>query len=461
MLTPNDVTELVHDQLYPLFRQERERLDRIDKWLGSEQEPLKLPPRSTAEQQNLRDLARTPWLGLVAASTSQAMVVDGYRSPDQRDNSTAWSIWERNDFDAKQVSIHHAANAYGYCYGKALPGTINGEDRARLTAIDPSQMVAVYADPIDDDWPMYALQGEPRGDAWLMRLYDDEYEYFVSVGVGGDKVEYVEWREHGVGVCPIVRYAPVMDLRGRAIGEVEPYITLAERLNKNTHDRLMAQHYNSWKIRYATGIDLGAGLIPPTPDSSAQEWADYQAELNRRRIQLGQSDMLVARDEKTKFGTLDETPLEGFVKVDESDRETLAAVSQTPTTTLTGQVANLSADAIAELRAGWIQKVNERKRGMGKSHAQLLRIGAHIEGDDAAANDFRSKTTWADTGVQSLSQAADAYGKIATMLGVPAQALWSLIPGVEKADVDEWKAIAAEGDALTGLAGLLEQQSAD
>jgi hypothetical protein len=460
VLSQSDVRELTHDRLYPLFRAERERINGLDLWLGSEQEQLRLPANATREQKDLRDLARTPWLTLVTASTVQGLVVNGYRSPDQRENSTAWEIWERNDFDAKQVAIHHAAIGYGYAYGKAMPGVINGERHARLTAVDPSRAVAVYADPVDDEWPLYVLQGEPRGNTWLMTLTDETHEHIVSMSADGAEVDYVEWREHGVGVCPYVRYAPRMDLRGRALGEVEPNITLAKRLNRNVHDRLEVQRYNSWKVRYASGIDLAKDLPEPGADASVEQWAEYRAEIERRRIKLGQSDMLIAGDHDTKFGTLDETPLEGFVKVDESDRETLAAVTQTPATTLTGKVSNLSADAIAEIRSGLEQKQKQDQKGLGKSHAQLLRLGAHIEGDEAAASDFRSRIQWADTGIRSLAQAADALGKLSQMLGVPAQSLWSMIPGVEQADVDEWIAVAEQGDALTNLTTLLERQAA-
>ena len=460
MLSQSDVIELVRDRLYPLFKAERERLAWLDLWMHWEHEPIDLPANASREQRNLRDLARTPWLGLVVASTSQAQVVDGFRSPDQLENSTAWAIWERNRFGAKQHPIHYAANGYGYCYGKAVPGEINGERRARLTAVDPSHAIAVYADELEDEWPAYVLHGRPYGSTWLMKLYDDEYEYIVSVGSDGGDVEFIEWRQHAVGVTPFVRYAPFQDLKGRAVGEVEPFINLAKRLNKNVHDRLLAQHYNSWKIRTASGIDLGKGLKEPGPDSSPDEWARYAAEIEKRRIRLGQSDMLVARDPNTKFSTLDETPLEGFVRVDESDQKTLAAVSQTPITAF-AELSNVSADTIAEIRNGWAQKVAMRCAGMADGHAQLLRLGAHIEGDDAAANDFRSRITWQDLQIRSLSQAADGLGKIAQMLQVPVQALWPLIPGVEKADVDEWKQIAAEGDALTGLAGLLNEQAAD
>jgi hypothetical protein len=459
MLSQADANELVHDQLYPLFRQERERINTIDLWLGSEHEPLRLPNTATREQMDLRDLARTPWLNLVTASTVQGLIVNGYRSPDQRENSTAWQIWERNDFDARQVAIHRAAIGYGYAYGKAMPGVINGERHARLTAVDPSRAVAVYADPVDDEWPIYVLQGEPRGDSWLMTLTDETHEHIVSLGADGDKVEYVEWREHGVGVCPYVRYAPRMDLRGRAWGEVEPNITLAKRLNRNVHDRLEVQRYNSWKVRYASGVDLAKDLPEPGPDASVEAWAAYRAEIERCRIKLGQSDMLIAGDHDTKFGTLDETPLEGFVKVDESDRETLAAVTQTPATTLTGKVSNLSADAIAEIRSGLEQKQKQDQKGLGKSHAQLLRLAAHIEGDEAAASDFRSRIQWADTGIRSLAQAADALGKLSQMLGVPPKALWPMIPGVEQADVDEWLTMADDADVLAGLTGLLGAQA--
>lgn len=458
MLSQGEVRELVHDRLLPLFIAERGRLSTIDLWLGAEQEQLHLPRGANREQRDLRDLSRTPWLGLVAATTTQAQLVDGYRSPTQKagDNSTAWDIWERNDFDWRQVAIHHATNSYGYAYGKAMPGIINGEKRAKLTAVDPSHMIAVYADDIEDEWPMYALQGRLGSGPSLLRFIDEQSEHFVSVS--GDKVEYVEERIHDVGVCPVVRYAPMLDLRGRAIGEVEPFITVAKRMNKNVHDRLLAQHYTSWKIRTATGIDLTKGLAEPTSTSTPEEWAAYFSEIERRRLKLSQSDMLVAEDKDTKFATLDETPLDGFVRVDENERETLAAVSQTPVTTF-GKISNVSADTVAEIRHGWAGKVELRKRGLGKAHAQLLRIGAFIEGDDAGADDFRSRVTWQDTSVNSISQAADAFGKMATMLGVPPRALWGRIPGVEKADVDEWVEMADSGDALAGLSGLLDAQA--
>jgi hypothetical protein len=40
-----------------------------------------------------------------------------------------------------------------------------------------------------------------------------------------------------------------------------------------------------------------------------------------------------------------------------------------------------------------------------------------------------ARVSWQDMSVRSLSQAVDAYGKAAQMLGVPEQALWHVGSG--------------------------------
>ena len=52
--------------------------------------------------------------------------------------------------------------------------------------MDPSHAITVYADELEDEWPMFALHGRPAGSSWLMKLYDDETEYILSVGAAGE-----------------------------------------------------------------------------------------------------------------------------------------------------------------------------------------------------------------------------------------------------------------------------------
>lgn len=453
MLNPSTAVDLVKSSLLPGWEAEKERLDRIDRWYRWEQEPITLPRKATLELRQLAELSRVPWLSLVVTATAQAMYVDGYRSQldpaggsmRDREVSPPWRTWMANGMDRRQIAVHRAMLAYGYSFMKVLPGVdpMTSEPQSVMRGVSPRKMYALWDDPAEDDWPRYAMHvvESHRTSGHLARVYDDEAEYTVRIE-DGSKVEMVGAPNvHGAGVCPVVRYSNMLDLDGRTPGEVEPFIPAAARINKTAYDRMLTQHFASWKVRTV------AGMAQPDDDETA----------NRKKLQLRQDDILVAEDPDTKFGTLDETSLEGFIAAHRSDVETLAAVSQTPTHELTGQMANLSAEALAAARASLNQKVTERQKSAGSSHAQALRLAASLLGDDDYAADVTGRVTWQDMEIRSMSQAVDALVKAATM-GIPLPALWGRIPGVEKSDVDEWIKMAEQGDPIRQMQAQLDRQ---
>ncbi|HLR84799.1 MAG TPA: phage portal protein, partial [Nocardioidaceae bacterium] len=265
--------------------------------------------------------------------------------------------------------------------------------------------------------------------------------YYLWQG-DGERIQFIEDRVHGMGVCPIVRYANQLDLEGRAPGEVEPLIPLAARINKTDYDRMLAQHYNSWKVRYATNLEE-----PPTSE-----------EAERIKLKLRQSDILTGEGE-TQFGTLDETPLEGFIQAHDSDLEALGAASQTPVTAF-GKLINVSAEGLLEARTSLYARRDERQMLFGDSHTATLRLAAHAEGRAEDADDFEMTLKWADTEARTLNQAVDALGKAANMLGVPQEMLWNKIPGVDLTEVESWREYREEHptpDDITAQA--LERQT--
>jgi len=445
MMQRQAVVELVRDSLFPKWQEEKDRLDRIDRWYRWQADEIKLPRRATPELRRLAEMSKVPWLGLVVSSASQCMYVDGYRTPlDHTDVDTKmsppWKTWHANGMDQRQIAVHRAALAYGYSFVKVLPGQDHEGKRSVLRGVSPRRAFAVYADPAEDDWPMYAIQVEkaPKG-GHLIKFYDDADLHYVSIDSVGAKPEWIDVETHDAGVCPFVRFANMLDLDGRCDGEVEPFIPAAARINKTSFDRMLTQHFSSWKIRTV------AGMAQPDDEEAA----------NRKKLELRQDDLLVAEDPDTRFGTLDETPLNGFIDSWRSDIEALAAVTQTPTHALTGQLINLSAEALAASRAGLTQKVTERQKSFGKSHVQTLRLAAQLEGRDEYAQDVFGRVTWQDMEIRSIAQAVDALGKAAQMLMIPPKALWGRIPGVEKSDVDEWEKMAEQADPLTDMANKL------
>ncbi len=443
MLNRTDAVELVNDHLLPALRSERQRLDHIDAWYRWRHEDPVIPRQATPELRALLELARTPWLGLVVTKVAQSMYVDGYRSPESNDDLPPWRLWQRNDLDGRQIAVHRAMLAYGSAYLTVLPG-VDGFDQpmAVMRGVSPRKMLAFYADPAEDDWPMYALRMEPQGTAWMLRLYDDEAVHFLGIEDGDTR--YIEPQPHGVGVCPVVRFANQLDLEGRADGEVEPFIALAKRIDRTAFDRLLTQYSSSWKVRTI------AGMAEP----------DDEEDANRKKLQLRQDDILVAEDPDTKFGSLPETPLDGFIRAYESDIKTLAAASQTPVHDMVGDLVNLNAEALAAARSSLDAKVAERKKAAGKFWDQSLKLASRVAGDLDAATDALAHVTWADTSVRSLAEAADAYGKMATMLGIPVQGLWPMIPGVSRSDVEEWKTLAEQGGGIEALMRELAGQTA-
>lgn len=437
VFSPPDVTgpklaEYISNEVYPKWYREKLRLDKISGWMdGKQPYAVKVGPRDI-EKRSLLDLSRSPWLGLAVSIYAQAMYVDGYRSPDRRDNSSAWSIWNANNFAAHQISVHRAAIGFGYSFVRVLPGEdFMGNAMPVIRGVSPKRIFAMYEDPVGDDFPTWALEWMPDNKTW--RWYDDQmFHEFENPNVDG-KFKYVRSVEHNVGVCPIVRYVNQMDLDGRCIGDVEPVIAVAARIDKTDYDRMLVQHYNSWKVRTATGL----------------EQADDDASRGDDKRKLAQEDILVSSDPNVTFGSLPETNMAPFIAAHESDVESLASMLQLPSHLFTGKVVNVSAEALAASRAQTTQKLLEKQTSMGVSHGRMLRLASAIAGDSVAASDFNSRVSWQDVEVRSLAQAADAYGKIAQQLGVPKEFLWRFIPGFDATDVQEMRDMVLDTDPLT------------
>lgn len=431
----SDVLELANEVLIPGWQQQRRTLDVIDKWHRWEPDALrdKIPNYATSEHRNLAKISETPFLSLVVTTVAQQLVAETFRSARGVEMDRVIAPWLRNRMHSRQRAVYRGALAYGYSYATAMPGDSGAVIRGR----SPRDLYAVYGDVVEDEYPMYYLLVK-GGHKYVV---DEEAVYIL--GDDNGRVEYIEDRRHNAGVAPAVRYSNQIDLEGRTPGEVEPYVQVAARIDKTTYDRMVNQHFNSWKVRTATGLDM-----PTDP-----------AERERVKLLLRQGDILTG-EEGVQFGTLDETSSDSLIKATDEDVKLLAVVTQTPVHALTGDLVNLSADAIAESRAMADLKVNERKVGFGDSNEQLLRLAAHIEGRAEDAADFSLRTDWADLQSRSMSQAADALGKMATMLKIPVELLWDRIPTVTPEIAKSWREYKeAHPSAEEQLAAALNEQS--
>jgi hypothetical protein len=425
-----DATTLI-ERLFKEFEAERERLELIDDWYRGKQPVPAKPRTATREYQFAQDRSRTPLLGLIVSSLSQASFVDGYRAPRSADEDPGWTIWQANGMDAKQIPIHRGAFAHGQSFVKTLPGQLNGAKMPVVTGHSARSMYAEFQDPALDEWPVHVIEGKPTAGGWHLSLIDDERTWRFGKDSTTGKFEYIDELPHDMGVCPVTRMPNLLDLDGRVMGEVEPFIPVASRIDQTTFDRLMVQRAASWKVRYI------AGMAKPDDSISA----------DAKKLELRQDDILIAENPATKFGTLDETPLDGFDKARDSDLILMSVVSQLPPQTF-GQVANLSADALALAQSALSRKLGERHTVLGEQHEQWLRLATGWAGFEV---DVKAQVKWRDVESRSVAQLADAFGKVAQMLNFPAEILWDKLPFLNQTDVEEAKRLIKSGDSLQQL----------
>jgi hypothetical protein len=444
-MTPNEAVA-TGKRLLAVRKDEQARLQRIADYLCGKHASVYVPKGAQAEYHWLIERAKVNILPLVVTVVAQNMYVDGYRQAKQDDNAAPWKAWQANRMDARQHGIHRAVLSYGAAYAVVLPG----KPLPVITPFSPRRMTAVYADPVNDEWPIFAiedsLQNTRTGKRRVVRVYDDQARYSMTGKPDGSELT-MESRnavmEHGLGVCPVVRYVNTQDLDGDGVlGEVEPLITTQDQLNMTTFNLLMAQQYAAFRQRWVTGM-------APPQDSKGNPIEPFRSRVD---------GLFVGEDADTKFGEFGQTDLTGYLKSREDTIRHIATMSQVPPYHLLGALVNLSAEALAAARDGLDRKIDERESLCGESHEQLLRLVGHASGDKEAWEDTSAQVVWRDTSARSLAQTVDALGKLVTMLGVPPQELWEKIPGITQTDVVRWKKTAEQGDAMHRLDGIIEKQ---
>lgn len=446
VMTPDEAVEAVQTN-FERWESNHEKMSMLDRWHRNTLNDEDLPhlPRTTEEYRQLRQMSLSPWGRLLVDLMVQFLYVDGYRD-DQGQSMPAWDVWQANLLDDRQARVHEGAAALGLSYVKVLPGRdrLTMSRMPQIKGMSARKSIALYEDPANDEWPRLFLTGEKRKvgdvDGHRFELVDDAATYTVDRTSGTD-AKVVSTVRHGVGVCPVIRFAPRMDIEGRAVGEIEPVINVMRRLNQTTFDRLIVQRFGAWVVRWATGLE------EPSPEEG-----ETAAEVRQAmKLRLSIEDILVSEGPETKFGALQGTDMRPYTEATVAEARAFAAITQTPPHALLGEMTNLSAEALTAAEMGHKRKVDQAKQALGESWEQVFRLAAHIQGDRQGAAAWDAQVRWRDTESRSLAQVADALGKLAQMLQVPPQALWERIPGVTQTDVEAWKAMAADSDMLARL----------
>lgn len=427
-----------------ILERDSDRLNRIDRYFTGDHDLPYMPDAAEVEYRLLADKCVTNWCPNLVGVPAQALFVDNFRRRDvaassRIGKSVEMSHWQASRMDARQAAIYRSALEFGHAF--TVTEKVKGKILTR--GLSPRKTVALYEDPATDLVPVGALYraSRPSGDKPGRLIYWDSRFRYDLLYTDPEHIRAITKPTlHGASECPVTRFAAYVDLEGKTWGVVEPLMPVQDRINQTVFDLLVAQTYTSFNVRTATGmappmkmVRNEDGTLVPLLDASGNPVPDRQF--------LNASRWMYAADPDVKFGTLPAGDLTGFIAAVEMAIKHLSALSQTPPHFLLGQIANISAEALQAAETALSRKVEEFRHGFGESWERVFRLAAEIGGDKTAATDDFGEVIWRDMGASSLAQSADALGKFADSLEIPKEGLWTRVPGVTQAEIDEWHRI--------------------
>lgn len=433
-----DLVERLNGELSRDLEPRAGRLGKVQRYLLGDHDMPYMPRGCKTEYIHLAKRSITNWLPLVPDTYVKGLILDGFRASGAGENSPAWEYWQANGMDARQTVVHRGALEYGTSYLLVLPG----KPVPVMRPVSPLRGAAWYADS-DDEFPEVAIRrkGKTADGTLLLEAFDAENVYTFAKPSDSINFKLVSTEAHHLGVTPIIRFRDRLD--GDAEGIVRPLIKLNDRVNEVVFATLIAMQYASFRQRWATGLS-----VPTDDDGNPVE--PFEAAVDR---------LWVTESEGAKFGDFSQTEIAGHLNLYNSTVRTLAAVAQISPNLLTGDLVNLSAEALAQLESQTQGKLAEYEQVFGEAWESGFRLAAKAAGDKEGAQDMSAQVRWRDTEARSLATTVDALGKLAQMLEVPVEALWEKVPGVTEQDVLYWRSLRDQQDMLGSLAAELNRQT--
>jgi len=424
------------------------RLGLVANYLRGAHRLAYMPKGAKAEFKRTAEKAVTNWLPLVSDIYSDSLHVDGYRAAKASDNSKAWDYWQANGLDARQSIAIRGALEHGAAYVLVLPSVGSSPQIKPLAAL---RSYAFFEDE-DDEYPvwfLYRVGNSALGDGRLYDLYDDTNVYRLKVpSDSSDGMTIVDTSAHNMPVCPVVRFRNRLD--GEAVGIIAPLITLQDRVNEIVFTLMIALQYASFRQRWATGL-----VVPTVPvlDDDGNETGEerpiepFESAVNR---------LWVSDSTDTSFGDFAQTETSGHLLAYNDSVKTLAALAQISPGVLTGDIVNVSADALAQMESSTQRRIGAYETIFGEAWEQVFTLAALAAGD---AIDETAQVRWRDTEARSLESVAKALSILVTDLKVPAEEVWEKIPTATDQDIIRWKAAASKPDSVALLTEALTRNA--
>ncbi|MCF0087156.1 MULTISPECIES: phage portal protein [unclassified Streptomyces] len=316
-----------------------------------------------------------------------------------------------------------------------VPGT-RGQRRAglRLWSDGSDEFATLFVKPLNGrPATAYRRQRKVNGGQWVERTTGLRRSEQTDLGIP-------------IGEVPMVEIANRARLHGDPESEIASVAPLQDGVNTLWAHLFTGADFAALPQRVVLGMDK------PVKDIVDPETGDIIGEEDVPLGQYSKARLLWLSKEGAQIAQYTAADLDSYLKVIETCVRHIAAQTRTPPQYLLGEMANIAADALEAAESGLVAKAMDKQLHFGADLREVMRLEALAAGDRARAESLAmGKVVWRDAQFRSVAQYADALTKYKA-IGVPDEALWRMIPGVEPEQVEEWVRLRDEQAAAAATA---------
>ena len=398
------MAELI-DRLCKVLDDRHDDLERESEYYEGELPRLILPDRTLPSYRAIVSQARSPWAELVIDAAAERMAVTGFRviTPDRGDtdveaDTLAWDIWQASQGTmwsqaGFQTMLLHGASYLLVEEGPDLPllSFESPEVAATLTAPGGRGTTAAIKRWHEDDLDV-AVVWTPQEAETFVR---NRTRHGASWELSG-----IQMTTNRTGMVPMFVMKNKPDLTGDYASDLDSLYHTIDRATQSLADRITTQFFASTMVRYLIGVS-------PELDEDGNPTAST--------LKMATDKLLLIEDPEAKAGALPASDLRQFVDVSRSDISALAAISRLPSFLLSGDLVNVSAEALRSLLQGLESRVAQRQVWAAPALSQGMRLALRLAGDTRVDDPrCRVEPIWAPIIPPDIGATAQAASTLVT-----------------------------------------------
>lgn len=389
-----------------------------------------LADRTLPAYRQIVDQSRTPWAALVVDQAAERLRVTGFRvvTPDAADadveaDALAWDVWQGSQAEMYSEVALTTMLLHGRAY--VLVEEAGDGGLPVISFEHPSTTATLSA------------AGGRTTIAALKRWVDGDNDVAVVWTVGGAETlvrdrrrSQAAWQPAGAelasnrtGMVPVFELRNRPDLLGGASSDLDGLYPTLDRCAQSIADRVTTQLFAAVKVRYLTGVE---------PD------LDEDGRPTEATLRLATDRLLLIESPEARAGVFEASDLRQFIETARSDVAALAALARLPSFLLSGDLVNVSREALESLSQGMVARVEQRQTWATPALSGAMRLALRLAGDDRVSDPrTRVEPIWAPALPPSATDTAQAASTLVQAGILSATAAADLVLGLTPTERDK------------------------